>query len=68
MSEWIPVGERLPVPYSTTEVLVFRTVAPDVPPVSVGYYTGETGSLWVLQDELYRDKITHWMPLPEPPA
>ena len=66
--KWIPVGERLPKLESyvyTVDVLFFDYEEG----IHVGYANLETGA-W--KDKYSRDlyegrKVTHWMPLPEPP-
>jgi Protein of unknown function (DUF551) len=61
--EWISVKDRLPE--EGTLVLIHRTGEP----LSVDYTVDipSEGPIWacLLQDEMY--KVTHWMPLPEPP-
>ena len=62
---WIPVSERLPPPY--IRVLAFVSCQAHEHAHAIGFI----GSLrmWSL-DELHEPsaEITHWMPLPEPPA
>jgi len=62
---WIPVSERLPDRY--TRVLAFVDCQPHEHPHAIGFI-GSLG-VWSL-DELHEPlaEITHWMPLPEPPA
>jgi hypothetical protein len=65
---WIPVTERLPEIYKT--VLVYRENLS----VSGGYMSLEfltTGfgytPQWSNDLQTWKSKVTHWMPLPEPP-
>jgi hypothetical protein len=65
MPQWIPVSERLPDRY--TRVLAFVDCQPHEHSHAIGFI-GSLG-VWSL-DELHEPsaEITHWMPLPEPPA
>ena len=73
-SEWISVEERLPEP--NEECLVSARVGDRVV-IDLGeivrYWNGHTneyGFMWMITndwDEGEGCKITHWMPLPEPP-
>lgn len=56
---WIPVTERLPE--NDDDVLI---VTPDG--ISMGYFHTYNG-YWVDYTNPYRDVVSHWMPLPEPP-
>ena len=58
--QWIPVSERLP---------------PDGDPVLVSWDGCMVGIAWITKKQNWRDiegefpkTVTHWMPLPEPPA
>lgn len=59
MSTWTTVDTELPD--SNETVLVFAPEAD--PPVWMGYI--EDGEWWLV--DAYRARVTHWMPLPEPP-
>ena len=67
--EWIPVTERLPEPGK----MVLLTVSGKVKNISLvdAYELGEfnTDEGWILEmwPEWEGPKVTHWMPLPEPP-
>lgn len=56
---WIPVEERLPMPYENP-VLVY-----DNSGVGMAWYSLKMG--WVYRTGLGCVDITHWMPLPKPP-
>lgn len=58
VQEWIPVSERLPEPHENPVLAVFFGI---VNPAWC--YSG----LWELPNNIITDKVTHWMPLPEPP-
>ena len=61
---WIPVSERLPEPDG--DYLVSLNDTPRTKMVMYFYRDGDDGK-W--SDDWGRAKlITHWMPLPEPPA
>lgn len=61
---WVPVIERLPEPANA--VLVFCSYGPEPEPeIELGEYRhGE----WRLIGEDWDITVTHWMPLPSPPA
>ena len=65
ITHWIPVSERLPPPY--IRVLAFVSCQAHEHAHAIGFI-GSLG-MWSL-DELHEPsaEITHWMPLPEPPA
>lgn len=76
--QWIPVSERLPVPYETVLVVVNEKYNHEKHigiHTDVGYYSGDhEGSIdrewdtfndWDEGQQLLH--ISHWMPLPEPP-
>ena len=58
--EWISVEERLPEP--DTEVLARRSIGMDVE-----CYHKEAGGYWSWDEYSGKWRVTHWMPLPEPP-
>jgi hypothetical protein len=62
MSEWIDVKDRLP-----DEVDSYLVYRPDSDPP---YVTSlwEEGEWWPERGDVALDGITHWMPLPDPPA
>ena len=64
MAEWIDVNERLPENHKS--VIIFDTDKD----MLVGFYSKEL-NMWQseLSDYLYENecRVTHWMPLPEPP-
>lgn len=65
-SPWIPVPERLPEPYK--KVLIWSTISiePDY-----GCLMGDEWATFETHGMLFgkdrKGKITHWMPLPQPP-
>lgn len=63
--KWIPVGERLPEDYQ--KVLVFWREHGE-PMIDTAFWQLDAkrfdGQHWVRME----DKVTHWLPLPEPPA
>jgi len=60
MTDWIDVAERMPD--DDTNVIV----ASDTEAVFSAYWDGDS---WLSPEECrrIRSRITHWMPLPEPP-
>lgn len=66
-SEWIPVGERLPLHGSH---VIACTLNPQNKPVvlEMKFYDWDEGDLPYFATEDGVDMyVTHWMPLPEPP-
>ena len=65
-SKWIPVSERLPENMDDRVLVLLPTKSYDYPignqHIDTDRYRGEYRK-WVR----YGDKVTHWMPLPEPP-
>ena len=60
MSQWISVKDRLPGKWEN--VLCFYKYEPDSPNVVCeNTYLG--GGMWMSE----ADKVTHWMPIPDPP-
>ena len=59
MSEWIPVSERLP--QDDQRVLVWSQSNG----LHIAYLDWQRQ--WRDADDNYGKKITHWMPLPDPP-
>ena len=62
MSEWISVKDRLP--YIGEIVLICVVGTYDT---YVGVSFGENKFVTILNMQLLENKITHWMPLPNPP-
>lgn len=60
ISEWIPVGDRLPD--AGKDVLVYEQ---QWRKISIAYYL-HGAEIWEDVNALQPD-VTHWMPLPEPP-
>lgn len=61
--EWISVNERLP---EDGPVLVY--VSENCPSIYIDYYGKMEGGYHGFGHEfLMETKVTHWMPLPEPP-
>lgn len=57
---WIDVYDRLPEPYS--EVICYNSIGNWI---QFGVLEGDK---WFNRDQVrYQMKVTHWMPLPEPP-
>lgn len=75
MSEWISVEDRLPlepdrsITFESVEVLA----CDDLGHVSTaefargGGHVGQTWACWSDYSHIKPGRITHWMPLPEPP-
>jgi hypothetical protein len=66
MSKWISVKDRLPEPYEDVLVcmyLPFRERNKQV--VTLSYYLGDDEGYFFEEDT--DSRVTHWMPLPEPP-
>ena len=57
MAEWIPVTERLPE----------QTPTPCLCYSEGGNYMVGTYTSWGWMSPCYFGKVSHWMPLPEPP-
>lgn len=66
--KWIPVTERLPTPYMP--VLTYKqSLGKQLPFMVVDYIAigyGET-KIWVGEIGTWKNEVTHWMPLPQPP-
>lgn len=58
MTEWISVKDRLPE--ESERVLVCRGKDAGYPTLDTDRFCGEQWVRW-------RNSVTHWMPLPEPP-
>lgn len=71
-SEWISVDERLPDNCRAVLVAVEGLTIGGAPAMVIGSYSG---GFWMIADadgthyltKYMRYKVTHWMPLPEPP-
>ena len=65
---WISVKERLPKPYETVltcrQMLLNGTKTICIECLSISY--GET-PVWGKDYKTWKSKVTHWMPLPQPP-
>ena len=68
--KWIPVPERLPekgqsgvFPYESNNVLVYREYYDEI---RVGHYDYRWNEFYTV-DDLLMGRVTHWMPLPQPP-
>ena len=71
MSEWISVEDRLPPLGQRVFVAATRPAAP----FAVGYMDGSDWGIWweydLTEEEIDPREdglVTHWMPLPTPPA
>lgn len=66
IQKWIPVTERLPENMDDRVLVLLPTISYNYPignqRIDTDRYRGEYRK-WVR----YGDKVTHWMPLPEPP-
>ncbi len=62
VQKWIPVSERLPEKY-TTVLCVWSRMPKDN---FYGFARYQGGDTWYVHNE-GMPKVTHWMPLPEPP-
>ena len=68
VQEWIPVTERLPEPY--VSVLVLRQKLDDGGRFQKIDHTilANGGEFeWFMDMSSWKSKVTHWMPLPQPP-
>lgn len=71
--EWIKCSEKMPLEVSSFHCFRTKTVV-----VSDGFDVGicdcQAGNMpnawvdWSIHGDIDADKITHWMPLPEPPS
>jgi len=61
LSRWIPVGERLPEEWTMVLTWVFK--------LNRWFVMFRRKKDWFLPGELcpFKEKVTHWQPLPEPP-
>jgi hypothetical protein len=65
VSQWVSVKDRLPEEGEEHRVIIFADKrAPFLPEVLWGYYELKE---WHTQWGVYK-RITHWMPMPDPPA
>ena len=67
VQQWIPVTERLPE--GRCDVLVLRIWWGERKPTQIGWYNEVARNWYLLTEDGYIvcDKVTHWMPLPQPP-
>ena len=72
-NQWISVDDRLPDDISDNEgqvpvlfdIMLFGNIVSDI---STGYFDKEVGKWYFWDsDNIISSKVTHWMPLPEPP-
>jgi len=61
MSEWQPIETA---PKDGTEILTYRKARL----ISVASYWPHEGAEWCVSDGVHILNVTHWMPLPPPPA
>lgn len=70
MSDWISVKDRLP-DTPGPKIVYAASCDPDKPMINMAWFEPEgTGNMpgWQLLPKVWCEAITHWMPLPEPPA
>lgn len=68
--KWIPVTERLPKPYMDVITLRHDLFSEKDHAVGLEYITlhGDANiPTWSKDHMTWKTKVTHWMPLPEPP-
>lgn len=74
MSEWISVNDRLPMEPNDTRVFEsMAVIATDGDMVCVcefnaGHGCGTPWAEWSTYTDIPQQRITHWQPLPAPPA
>ena len=69
-SKWIPVTERLPKPYVDVITLRQDLISQNYHACGLEYITlrGEADiPAWSKDHLTWKNKVTHWMPLPQPP-
>ena len=64
IQKWIPVTERLPE--RREDVLLCRKFWNEIQNPQMGWYNDVSGEWFDLSNRVIH-KVTHWMPLPEPP-
>ena len=63
VQKWIPVSERLPQEF--VSVLVFVPSESPLPMVKEAYLAN---GAWATKMAIFfKEEVTHWMPMPEPP-
>ena len=66
--KWIPVSERLPTPYvdvvACRQALFGRANTVGLEYITI---THDEIPVWSKDYMTWKSKVTHWMPLPEPP-
>ena len=70
IQKWIPVTERLPKPYGDVITLRQDLLSENWHAVGLEYITlhGDANiPVWSKDHMTWKNKVTHWMPLPEPP-
>ena len=68
--KWIPVTERLPKPYVDVITLRWNLLMEEYHSVGIEYISlhGLTNiPVWSKDYMTWKNKVTNWMPLPEPP-
>ena len=69
--QWIPVTERLPKPYMDVITLRKNLLSQEYQSCGLEYVmiTGIADiPSWSKDNVTWKTKVTHWMPLPEPPS
>lgn len=70
VQQWIPVSERLPKPYMDVITLRIDLLSGNNYAVGLEYIRLHGDAqipMWSRDYATWRNKVTHWMPLPEPP-
>jgi len=62
MSEWISTSNKLPKNHVT---IMFWAVNDNM--IRIGALYAASGKFISDGDKYYKDEVSHWMPLPEPP-
>jgi len=64
MSEWISVNNKMPVNEDIVDIYTANNGR-----FTDAQYVSEMIGYWLTRDAIWinLDKVTHWMPLPEPP-
>ena len=70
VQRWIPVSERLPKPYMDVITLRLDLLNEKYHAVGLEYimlHGTENIPMWSKDHLTWKNNVTHWMPLPEPP-